>query len=151
MKPTALESLRALVAPVFRRPDYIQAAALCLRDSKAGRDVLMITSRGSGRWVLPKGWPMKGRTLAGAALQEAWEEAGVVGRVHEIPVGYYTYQKRHRTGLPLSCRVEVFRIDVADLARDWPEKKSRKRQWFRPDAAADLVAEADLAALLRRL
>jgi 8-oxo-dGTP pyrophosphatase MutT (NUDIX family) len=151
MKPTALESLRSLVEPVFRRPDYIQAAALCLREGKAGREVLLITSRGSGRWVLPKGWPMKGRTLAGAALQEAWEEAGVVGRVRESPVGYYTYRKRHRTGLPLSCRVEVFRIDVADLARDWPEKTSRKRQWFRPDAAADLVAESDLAALLRRL
>jgi len=111
----------------------------------------MVTTRDSGRWVLPKGWPMKGRTLAGAAQQEAWEEAGVVGQAREAPIGYFTYAKRQRTGLPMSCRVEVFRLDVVDLLRDWPEKKKRKRRWMRPEEAAAKVAEPDLAALLRAL
>ena len=149
MKSTPLQTLRSLFEPVFRRPEFIQSAALCLREGRAGREVLMITSRGTGRWVLPKGWPMKNRTLAGAAQQEAWEEAGVIGRVEETPVGYYTYRKRHRTGLPLACRVEVFRVHVADLARDWPEKRSRKRRWMRLDEAARAVDEPELAALLR--
>jgi 8-oxo-dGTP pyrophosphatase MutT (NUDIX family) len=140
-----------MIEPVFRRPEFIQVAALCLRESRTGPEVLLITSRGTGRWVLPKGWPMKGRTLAGAAQQEAWEEAGVVGRVRETPVGYYPYRKRHRTGLALACRVEVFRLDVADLARDWPERKSRKRRWMRPEDAARAVDEPELAALLRRI
>ena len=151
MKPNPLKSLRSLIEPVFRRPEFIQAAALCLRESRTGPEVLMITSRGTGRWVLPKGWPMKGRTLAGAAQQEAWEEAGVIGRVHETPVGYYSYRKWHRTGLALACRVEVFRLDVADLARDWPERKKRKRRWMRPEDAARAVAEPELSDLLRRL
>lgn len=151
MKSMPLTALRSLIRPVFRRPEFIQVAALCLREGRTGREVLMVTSRGSGRWILPKGWPMKGRTLAGAAQQEAWEEAGVIGHVHETPVGYYSYRKRHRTGLPLACRVELFRLDVADLARDWPEKKKRKRKWMPADEAAATVDEPELAAYLRRL
>jgi 8-oxo-dGTP pyrophosphatase MutT (NUDIX family) len=151
MKTTPLQTLRSLIEPVFRRPEFIQVAALCMRDSKNGPEVLMVTSRRTGRWVLPKGWPMKGRTLAGAAQQEAWEEAGVVGRVQETPLGFYTYAKRLDTGLPLACRVEVFRLDVADLLRDWPERKLRKRRWMRPEEAAAAVDEPDLATLLRSL
>jgi 8-oxo-dGTP pyrophosphatase MutT (NUDIX family) len=151
MESTPLKRLRSLIEPVFRRPEFIQAAALCLRETKAGREVLLVTSRGTGRWVVPKGWPMRGRTLAGAAQQEAWEEAGVFGHVEETPIGYYTYHKRHRTGLALACRVEVFQLEVVDLARNWPEKKTRKRRWMRPDEAAKAVAEPELAALLRRI
>jgi 8-oxo-dGTP pyrophosphatase MutT (NUDIX family) len=151
MKTTPLEALRALTEPLFRRPDFVQVAALCLREGRAGPEVLLVTSRGSGRWVPPKGWPMKGRTLAGAAQQEAWEEAGVIGQVRETPLGYYTYGKRHRTGLPLACRVEVFRLDVADLAGDWPERRKRKRRWMHPNDAAEAVDEPGLAEILRRL
>jgi len=151
MKSTPLQTLRSLIEPVLRQPEFIQVAALCLRDGKAGREVLMVTSRRTGRWVLPKGWPMKRRTLAGAAQQEAWEEAGVIGRVDETPIGYYSYQKRHRTGLMLACRVEVFRLEVAHLARDWPEKKKRKRRWMPIEAAATAVDEPELAAMLRAL
>ncbi|HHX88347.1 MAG TPA: NUDIX domain-containing protein, partial [Paracoccus sp.] len=85
MKQSPLKALVSIFEPVFRRPDYIQAAALCLREGNKGREVLLISSLKSERWILPKGWPMKGRTLAGAALQEAWEEAGVVGRADEVP------------------------------------------------------------------
>lgn len=148
---TPFQAIRSLIEPIFRRPEFIQVAALCLREDRVGRQVLMVTSRGTGRWVVPKGWPMNGRTLAGAAQQEAWEEAGAIGRVEEIPIGYYLYQKRYRTGPPLACRVEVFRLDVAALAHDWPEKKQRRRRWMRPDEAAAAVDEPGLAELLRRL
>jgi 8-oxo-dGTP pyrophosphatase MutT (NUDIX family) len=151
MKTTPLQNLRSLIEPIFRRPEFIQAAALCLRESRKGREVLMITSRGSGRWVLPKGWPMKGRTLAGAALREAWEEAGVIGTVEDTPVGWYSYEKTRKDGPPLSCRVEVFRVAVTDLARDWPEARKRRREWMALEQAAGVVTEPQLQALLRRL
>lgn len=148
---SSLRSLRTLIEPAFRRPEFIQVAALCLRDGAAGREVLMVTSLGTRRWVLPKGWPMEGRTLAGAALREAWEEAGVTGTVEESPVGYYTYLKQRRGGLALECRVEVFGVDVADLAPKWPEGKRRKREWVPLEEAARRVDEPELAALLRRV
>jgi 8-oxo-dGTP pyrophosphatase MutT (NUDIX family) len=58
-----------------------QFAALCYRVVKKKVKVLVISSRGTGRWIVPKGWPMDGKTPADAALQEAWEEAGVIGKV----------------------------------------------------------------------
>lgn len=151
MKQTAIQSLVSLIEPVFKRPEFIQAAALCLREGKRGREVLLVSSLSSGRWILPKGWPMKKRTLAGAALQEAWEEAGVIGKAREVSVGFYTYEKRRIGGLPVACRVEVFRIDVADLAKTWPERAKRKRKWMTPEEAAAAVDEPDLKTLLLSL
>jgi 8-oxo-dGTP pyrophosphatase MutT (NUDIX family) len=151
MKLTPMKTLRALMEPISKRPDYVQTAALCLREGKTGREVLLVSSLQTRRWILPKGWPMEGHTLAGAALQEAWEEAGVVGRVAETPVGYYTYEKVLKGGLPVGCRVEVFRVDVSDLARDYPEQSKRKRKWATPADAAELVDEPELKALLRSL
>lgn len=138
---TPTQALRALIEPVFRRHEFIQVAALCLREGQKGREVLMVTSRGTGRWVLPKGWPMKGRSLAGAALQEAWEEAGVIGSVQETSVGWYGYDKLRKGGLPLACRVELFHVTVVDLARDWPEARKRRRRWMPLAEAAGKVAE----------
>lgn len=126
----------------------LQAAALCLRPGASGPEVLMVTSRGTGRWVLPKGWPMKGRSLAGAALCEAWEEAGVIGTVAETPIGWYAYDKTRADAPPLPCRVEVFRVAVTGLARDWPEAAQRQRLWMPVQAAAASVAEPRLRALL---
>lgn len=146
-----LETLRRLVNPVFRRPEFIQAAALCLREGKTGREVLMVTSLSTKRWILPKGWPMKGRTLGGAALQEAWEEAGVVGTVDDVSVGFYIYEKRRRGGFSIACRVEVFRIHVSALMREWPERHKRQRKWVSIEQAAELVDEPELKALLTRL
>lgn len=148
MKQTPFQALVSIIEPVFRRPEFIQAAALCLREGKKGREVLLVSSLTSGRWILPKGWPMKNRTLAGAALQEAWEEAGVIGKADETPVGFFTYEKLRGGGIPVSCRVEVFNIAVADLARDYPERARRKRKWMSPEAAAAAVDEPELKTLL---
>lgn len=151
MKQNPVQALVSLIEPAFRRPEYVQAAALCLREGKSGPEVLLVSSLDTGRWILPKGWPMKNRTLAGAALQEAWEEAGVIGKAQETSVGFYLYEKRRRGGLSLSCRVEVFRVDVADLARDFPEKGKRRRKWMSPEQAAAAVDEPELKELLLRL
>ncbi len=151
MKQTALTAFRALVEPVLRRPEFVQAAALCTRKGAKGVEVLLVTSLTSRRWIVPKGWPMEGRSLAQAALQEAWEEAGVKGRVDETAIGSYGYQKLVKGGVPISCRCSVYRIEVEELAETWPEMDRRKRRWMRPAEAAKAVGEAELRDLIRDL
>ncbi|UXU75431.1 MULTISPECIES: NUDIX hydrolase [unclassified Paracoccus (in: a-proteobacteria)] len=132
-----------------RRPPEMQVAALC-RNPATG-DVLLITSRGTGRWVLPKGWPMPGRSLADAALQEAWEEAGVRGRVRQDEIGRYHYDKVQDRGFAIPVEVRIFAVDVDSLGQDFREAAERSRRWFPPDEAAKLVAESGLQQLLRSL
>lgn len=130
-----------------RRPPVLQVAALCM-DPATGR-LLLITSRGTKRWIIPKGWPMTGRSAAGAALREAWEEAGVCGRAQESPVGQYAYNKKQGRGLGIPINVQVYLIRVTGLDDDYPEAGERERKWFTPAEAADLVDETELKALLR--
>lgn len=151
MLTTAITSLKSLGQNVAERDAVLQAAALCLRDGSDGPEVLMVTSLGTRRWVLPKGWPMKGRTLAGAALREAWEEAGVRGTVSETPVGAYSYDKIRPGRLPLRARVSVFRVTLERLDDTWPEAARRQRVWMPVREAAQVVAEPELQALLAGL
>lgn len=149
MKKSAFAALKSLFHPMVRRPDYVQAAALCVRPGASGPKVLLVSSLTSGRWIVPKGWPMVDRSLAEAAAQEAWEEAGVRGTLHPDSLGSFTYRKLFKDGIPVTCRCEVFRIDVTELAEDWPEKGRRKRRWLGLEAAAKRVQEPELKAILR--
>lgn len=152
MKHTAFSALKALVTPsVLRRPDYVQAAALCLRDGPQGPEVLLVSSLSSKRWILPKGWPIEGLTLAEAALQEAWEEAGVQGSVAPVAVGSFAYRKVVKQGIPVACRCEVFRVMVSGFADRFPEKTRRQRRWTPIAEAVELVDEPELKALLADL
>lgn len=127
-----------------------QLGALCYRVDAEGRvEVLLVTSRDTGRWVIPKGWPMPKWPAARAACREAFEEAGVEGRVHDAPAGIYTYRKVIAAGLSLQCVVTVFPVEVTKLTRRYPERCERDRRWFAPDEAAGLVQEPELASLLR--
>lgn len=128
------------------RQPAMQVAALCV--DPTSNQVLMITSRDTGRWIIPKGWPMAGRSMADAALQEAWEEAGVIGSAGP-EIGSYHYEKMqdHGFGIPVVARVFLTRVE--SLADNFPEAGKRERRWFPPAEAADLVAEPELAAMLR--
>lgn len=136
--------------PLLRRPDRLQIAALCHRAAAdGGRDVLLVTSLNTQRWILPKGWPIDGMDFPQAAAHEAWEEAGVIpAAVAEAVVGSYFYDKKLRGGAPVGCEVRVFAVEVARLADDYPEAERRQREWLAPAEAASRVEEADLAALL---
>ncbi|MBD3786250.1 MAG: NUDIX hydrolase [Sphingomonadales bacterium] len=134
-----------------RRPAYLQVGAICLRTRKGRREVLMISSLDTGRWIIPKGWPMKGRSLAGAALREAWEEAGVKGEVAHDTVGSYAYLKQQSGGLALRCEVNVYLVETDSLSEHYPEAGKRDRQWMAPEAAAESVAEEGLSGILRGL
>lgn len=129
----------------------VQYAALCTRRKGKRTEVLLITSRDTGRWILPKGWPMEGKTGAEAALIEAWEEAGVIGHLTGPPVGSYASQKVLIDSHPMPCRVEVHPVHVEKLAARFPEKGQRRRKWTGVKKAAKLVIEPELAAILRRL
>lgn len=131
------------------RTDADQFGAVCYREKKGKLDVLLITSRGTGRWIVPKGWPVKGQTEAGSATVEAFEEAGVEGRAEPICLGTYSYDKLVDNGKAVPLRVALFPLRVRKLRRKYPEADQRKRRWFSPKRAAEMVDEADLKTILR--
>ncbi len=128
-----------------------QVAALCWRMHRGQVQVLLITSRDTGRWVIPKGWPMTSLTPGAAAAREAWEEAGVLGHVQDLALGEYLYDKTTSPSEAKRCAVAVFPLRVKELKTRFPEAKQRKRRWFDAQDAAGLVAEPELAALLTRV
>lgn len=113
--------------------------------------VLLITSRGSGRWVIPKGWTEGKIAPHLLAAREAYEEAGLVGRIGERPIGSYHYAKRLKSGRLAFCSVAVYPLEVQRELDDWPERGEREKRWMPPAQAARLVAEADLAGILHGL
>jgi 8-oxo-dGTP pyrophosphatase MutT (NUDIX family) len=126
-----------------------QVAALPYRLGP-GLEVLLITSRETRRWVLPKGWPMKNRTPAEAAAKEAEEEAGAIGEIAAEPFGSYRYNKVLRHGGSILCEVAVFPLQVFTMLESWNEQHERELRWFAAEDAAAAVAEADLASLIRQ-
>lgn len=130
-------------------PVCTQVAALCWRKVGDRVEVLLITSRDTGRWIIPKGWPMKGLSNAAAARREAFEEAGVQGEVAPKPLGQFSYVKVTDPGHGVPCGVVVFTIRVRQLRDRFPETDQRRRKWFSPERAALKVDEPELRALLR--
>jgi 8-oxo-dGTP pyrophosphatase MutT (NUDIX family) len=141
--------LRDYVAPMFRRPKGLQVAALCTRGTGDDKEVLLVTSRGTGRWIIPKGWPIRGLASSQAALQEAWEEAGVKDATAKSePIGSYGYDKTMGSGLPVPIETLVYSVSVNELENDFPEAGQRKRRWVSPAEAASLVDEPELKSIL---
>lgn len=128
-----------------------QVAALPVRLDREGcLRVLLVTSRETKRFIIPKGWPMKGRKDHRAAAIEAQQEAGIIGRVHKKPIGTYTYWKRRPEQFEL-CRVRVFILEFRQQLPDWREKTQRRGAWLLPDEAADLVDDPGLVEIIRNL
>jgi 8-oxo-dGTP pyrophosphatase MutT (NUDIX family) len=127
-----------------------QVAALPFRVVDGGVEVLLVTSRETKRWLIPKGWPMKGRKPHKAAAREAEEEAGVKGRIEGKPLGHYTYWKRRIVHFDL-CRVDVYPLEVSKQLKSWKEKGQREARWFKVEEAADAVLEPALAWLIQSL
>jgi 8-oxo-dGTP pyrophosphatase MutT (NUDIX family) len=124
-----------------------QYAALPFR-YRDGLEILLISSRETRRWVIPKGWPMRGRKPHAAAAREALEEAGVVGRIGKRSVGTYRYVKMLEDGAPVPCTVEVFPMMVEGQRERWREQGQRTAQWFTAKDAAAAVQEPELKALI---
>lgn len=138
--------------PMLQRPPRLQVAALCYRKKKGEKQVLLVTSRGTGRWILPKGWPIRGLDARESALKEAWEEAGVRrGRSKGGAIGTFTYDKIRDEGWPMPVETLVYKVAVDELSDDFPEADERTRRWVSADDAANMVQEPELKDILRAL
>ena len=134
-----------------RTKTYRQYAALPYTVRDGELVVLLVTSRETGRWVIPKGWSKKHLKPFDTAAQEAFEEAGVVGEVARKPIASFIYSKRLANDRRRRCRVDVFLFAVHGELEEWPERDQRRREWMAPDRAATLVTEAGLIELLTSL
>ncbi len=147
---TLLQKLAETPEKLFSGAFRQQYAALCFRYTPdgSGIELLVVTSRDSGRWIIPKGWPMKSKKPFEAAAIEALQEAGVSGKVRKKPVGHYTYLKLLDDGDVAPCIVDVFQIEVTAFADKFKEKGERTIAWVSPDEAARRVREIELKSLL---
>ncbi len=125
----------------------LQIAALPYRRRKT-LEVMLVSTLDSGRWVIPKGWPMKGFDDHEAAAREAFEEAGLVGEISQSAAGQFHYFKRKKNGAVWLCRVDVYPLQVKEQRRNWPEKAQRKTKWFPLEQAAMAVSDTELGTLL---
>ncbi len=130
----------------------VQYGALPYRLSAGSRpQFMLITSRETRRWVIPKGWPKKGKSPRYSAAREAFEEAGVVGTVGRRPVGSFAYEKRFKNGRAVVCEVHVYPLKVRRQNKQWPERRQREVKWVSAKEAAETVQEPKLSAIIRRL
>ena len=129
-----------------------QAGVIPFRIVGEKLEVLLVTSRDTGRWVIPKGYIDKGKTASEAAAQEAWEEAGISGEItSKIPLGFIPYIKVLSAGESRPATIEVYAMRVTKEKSKWQERKERKREWLDPVDAASRVREPALAVLLLRM
>lgn len=124
-----------------------QFGALCFRIHKGKVQVLLVTGRRSGRWIIPKGWPINKATPADSALKEAWEEAGVIGKQAGECLGIYSHY-RTDPAIRYPNVVAVFPVLVSDTKEDYPEAGERQRKWFGVKKAAATVHNAELAQMI---
>ncbi|AZV20146.1 NUDIX hydrolase [Mesorhizobium sp. M7A.F.Ca.CA.001.07.2.1] len=128
-----------------------QVAAIPFRLTARGDiEVMLVTSRTTRRFIVPKGWPMKGKSGRKAATIEAQEEAGVLGKTLKQPAGTYSYWKRLANRF-VRVDVIVYLLEVSEELADWQEAKRRQRAWLAPADAAMLIDEPDLSTLVKTL
>ncbi|MEO4044354.1 NUDIX hydrolase [Hoeflea sp. CAU 1731] len=138
--------LDLLTGRALSPPPRIQFAALPYRTKKKTVEYLLVTSRDTGRWIIPKGWPLSGGDVAETVMTEAWEEAGIYGKLHGEPAGQYSYDKKMESH-SVRCRVIFYPVLVTKLAKDFPERNERQREWLSATEAAVRIQEPDLREL----
>ncbi|WP_417415563.1 NUDIX hydrolase [Hoeflea sp.] len=136
--------------PGLKRKPKRQSAAAVFRGTGDQRELLLVTSRDTGRWIVPKGWIEDGEDGADAALRETWEEAGVIGEVQaDGPVGHYRYIKQRARRRDAICDVDVYLLMLREEQDQWPEKDQRRRKWFPVATAIGLITEEGLKDVIR--
>lgn len=139
-----------MVSSVESEVPQIQYAALPWRKSGQDLQILLITTRNTRRWIVPKGWPVAGCTPGECAAHEAMEEAGVIGEVAEKTLGSFTYDKRRKSGEVIRCKVHVFPMEVLHQRRTWIEKTARETRWCSVEEALSHVSEPGLRRLIAK-
>lgn len=126
----------------------LQYGALCFRVQQKTLQILLITSRDTGRWLLPKGWPVDGLSPPEVAAREAWEEGGVVGHITDECVGHLSYTKVLPDLSGVLCTIAVYPLKVASLAKRYPERNQRRRKWVALHKAGAMLQEPEAISLL---
>lgn len=130
-------------SPTLRR----QVGALVWRQDQTGVQVLLITSRDTRRWIIPKGWRHKDLSRSQSAVREAFEEAGVRGQARR-KLGSFTYKKLLKSpARHIDCIVDVYLVDFKKQEKTWPEQEERTVAWVSPSVAAQRVEEPELRAI----
>lgn len=129
----------------------LQYGAIPYRRAKNGIEIMLITSRSTRRWIVPKGWPLARKPSRDVARLEALEEAGVEGTIGKRRFGSFHYHKRLKDGSIVLCRVDVFAFEVWRQHENWLERRARKRRWFDSKRAIKLVREQELKVLIAAL
>lgn len=131
---------------------FHQAGVIAYRVDHGQVQVLLITARNTGRWIIPKGNIDPDTLPSAAAETEAYEEAGVKGTIEaSLPFGFYTCFKKNHIGARVPTSVEVYLLRVYKQVKNWPEKWQRRQAWLPIDEAIDLVEEPGIVPLLQRL
>ena len=148
-KPTTHNHMAERVRRLFgTAPCRLQVAALPWRTTENGVEIMLITSRDTGRWVLPKGWPEAREPLCEAAAREAGEEAGLRGKISHFEAGRYFYAKALASGEEVPCEVLVFPMQVERVSDRWKEKRARTRKWVNSAEAVQMINEPDLCQII---
>jgi 8-oxo-dGTP pyrophosphatase MutT (NUDIX family) len=129
-------------------PKVMQVAALPWRHGEHGVEILLVTTRTSKRWLIPKGWTMEGKADHEAAAQEAFEEAGVLGRADIQPFAHYGYIKALQSGKQRHVNVAVYAMLVSETLPTWPEQQERERQWIGAQDALRIIGEPELLPII---
>jgi 8-oxo-dGTP pyrophosphatase MutT (NUDIX family) len=137
---------RSAPSAAVAAPERLQIAALPWRD-RDGLEIMLVSSRDTRRWIIPKGWPMAGRSDSAAASIEAIEEAGLLGAISAEPIGAFSYAKRFSRKVE-SCRVDVYGLRVMRQRDTWPEKHERETRWFPAAEAMEAVSDPELGELI---
>ncbi|MFT8420506.1 MAG: NUDIX hydrolase [Gluconacetobacter sp.] len=132
-------------------PVRLQYGALPYRfDKDHGLEILLVTSRGRGRWIIPKGWPIKGVKPAKSAAREAYEEAGVRGSIEGKAIGRIRYDKILSDGASfVPCELVVYPLKVKRQLKRWPEAGQRELRWMSSVEAQELADDEGLRSLIR--
>jgi 8-oxo-dGTP pyrophosphatase MutT (NUDIX family) len=152
-RPKDRQSLLGQISPSKNRKRRKQFGALPYRFTTSGSlELLLVTTRQTRRWTIPKGWPVKKLKPRESAAREAYEEAGVLGTTDEKSIGWFTYDKMlDAEGRSVSCKVSVYPLRVEAQLETWPESHERQSVWFDPHSAASAVTEVGLRHLIKLL
>ncbi|MEM8592359.1 MAG: NUDIX hydrolase [Pseudomonadota bacterium] len=149
MSHVRVHQLPLSISASAKRESRSQFAALPFRVVDGNVQILLVTSRRTKRWILPKGWPEDGMTPGECAAREAWEEGGVEGKGYDICLGVYSFEKFVKGAPDLPVMGLVFPLRVKKVHRTWPEAKERGRAWFSPKKAASAVDMPELKRILK--
>jgi 8-oxo-dGTP pyrophosphatase MutT (NUDIX family) len=134
-------------AKVIRKARQVAALPWRLADD-GGLEFLLVTSRTSKHWLLPKGWPIPGKSGLESALQEAFEEAGIQAKGPDTPIGRYAFIKVLHDTTELPCTMAVYAVGNVEELAEWPEKGQRDRMWFTQAEAVSIAFDFNLSLFL---